>query len=424
MFDFVLARISMVWMFIFFMHFLPRAHKPSKSILMSVVCFSVCTLCDYLTAFEPECGLGTISNTLLQAGLLQLTVFIACKYHDGRALFVGLTGAAYVLLGNALGVEFYVWSGHFFAGLFIAVSMHFLVFTLLYIKLREAFLAQLEKQERRWLRLCIIPFLFYLSVYSVMVWPADIDENPENLLGILFILILMIASYTIIFSSMHNYEKLEKQRADLALMEKYAAGMRQQLELMRVNEEKSAILRHDMKHFSVVLSGFLKNREYDKFEEAMAGTVSRLEELKCEPLCENVSVNSIVSQYLAEAKGYGIKFDCRMDVPMKLPVDEFEFAVVLSNLLSNAVREAAADAGHPGEVRIQAQRVKGQLAIEVSNTYTNEVEFGADGLPVSKRGVGHGYGSRSIQAFVRKYGAVYDCQIENNWFFVRLAMKL
>lgn len=424
MFDFVLNRISMIWMFIFLWFFLPQPLKRQRTISLFALCFLLCAGCNYFVVFDPSFGLGKMGSILLQAFLLQLTVFAVCKYHDGRAFFVGLTGAAYVLLGNVIGVEFYVWGKHFLAGLTIAAAIHFLVFLLLYNKLRKAFLVQLEKQGTRWLQLCIIPLLFYASVYSIMIWPSNIDENPENFLGILIILILMIVSYMIIFRSMEHYEEMEKQREDFALMEKYAAGMRQQLELMRVNEEKNAILRHDMKHYSVVLSGYLKNGDYGKLKEVMAGTLSRLEELKCETWCENVSVNSIVSQYLEEARMNGLKFDCRMDVPSKLPVDEFEFAVVLSNLLSNAVREASADAGHPGEVRVYAQRIKGQLAMEITNTFVNEVIFGGDGLPISKRGLGHGYGSRSIQAFVRKYGAIYDCQVEGRWFCVRLAIKM
>lgn len=424
MFDFVLYRISMAWMFIFLLYFLPRTLRFWKAVFLFALCFAVCTVCDYITMFRPELGLGGIGNSLLQAFLTQLTVFAVCRYHDGRAFFVGLTGAAYVLLGNVLGVEFHVWGKSFITGLMVATATHFLVFLLLYLKLREAFLRQLEKQDGVWLRLCIIPLLFYLSVYSVMVWPADIDENPENLLGTLFIIFLMIASYVILFRAMDSHEKLEKQRADLALMEKYADGMRQQLELMRVNEEKNAILRHDMKHYSVVLSGYLRNGEYDKVEEAMAGTVSRLEELKCESFCENVAVNSIVAHYAAEARKKGIQFDGRIDIAPTLSVDEFEFAVVLSNLLSNAVREAGADAGHPGEIRMDARRVKNQLAIEIANTFVHEVIFGEDGLPVSRRGAGHGYGSRSIQAFAQKYGAVYDCQVEGNWFFVRLVVGI
>ena len=207
-------------------------------------------------------------------------------------------------------------------------------------------------------------------------------------------------------------------------MEKYADGIRKQLEIMRVNDEKNAILRHDLKHHALVLLGYLKNGEYHKLEDIMEGTLAHLEDLKNEVFCENMAVSSIVTQYVEQARKENIDFDCELDIPPELPVDEVEFAVVLSNLLSNAVREAAADKKQSGLVRVYARRIKGQLALEISNTFGNEVEFGKDNLPVSKRGEGHGYGSRSVRAFVQKYGAVYDYQIEDGLFKVRLAIFL
>ncbi len=424
MFEFIQNQISLVWLFVFYTIFLPRNLKLWKSIFIFSTCTAVCIFLSYLFVLQNGSAGAMIANVLLQGLLIQLTVYVVCKYHDGRALFVGLTGAAYVLFGGVIGLEAYIWSGRFYIGILVAALLHLIVFLVLYFKLRKPFLSQLEREDSIWLKLCIIPLLFYVLVYSIMIWPADVVEHPENLLGIFLLVVLMIASYTILFGAMDGYERYQKQKNDIELMEKYADGIRKQLEIMRVNDEKNAILRHDLKHHALVLSGYLKNGEYYKLEELMEGTLAHLEDLKNEVFCENMAVNSIVAQYVEQARKENIDFDCELDIPPELPVDEVEFAVVLSNLLSNAVREAAADKKQSGLVRVYARRIKGQLALEISNTFGNEVEFGNDNLPVSKRGEGHGYGSRSVRAFVQKYGAVYDYQIEDGLFKVRLAIFL
>ncbi|MDE7327264.1 MAG: GHKL domain-containing protein [Lachnospiraceae bacterium] len=424
MFDFILSQMSLIWIFVFYLNFLPRRLKFWKTVFLFVACTVVCVICSYFLILQNGSAGANIANILLQGMLIQFLVYGICKYHDGRAVFVGLTGAAYVLFGGVIGLEAYVWSGCFLAGILIAAAMHLFVFLILYFKLRRAFLSQLDREDSIWIKLCIIPLLFYVLVYSITIWPADVHEHPENLLGIFLLILLMFTSYIILFGAMDGYERYQKQKNDIELMEKYADGIRQQLEIMRVNDEKNAILRHDIKHHAMVLLGYLRNGEYHKLKEAMEGTLSRFEELKVQAYCENVAVNSIVTQYAKQARKGNVLFNCEMDVPSELPVDEVEFAVVLSNLLSNAVREAGADAGQPGVVRIFACRVKGQLAVEISNTFTNEVEFGEDHLPISKRGEGHGYGSRSVLAFVRKYGAVYDYQLEDGFFTVRLALYL
>ncbi len=425
MFDFVLSRISMIWMFIFFLFFLPHSIKRWKVLSLFGICFILCTVCDYFLILQKSSVIAGIANILLEGIAIQLTVFAVCKYHDGRALFVGLTGAAYVLLGGMIGKGIHVfWSDRFFAGLLIASIANFFILLFLCIKLHRAFIRQLERQDSIWIKLCVIPLLFYFLVYSITIWPADIDECPQNLLGAMLMMVLMLISYTILFGAMDSYEKYQRQKYDIVLMERYAAGMRQQLEIMRINNEKNAILRHDMRHQVMVISGYLHNREYQKLEKIMEKTLSQLEELKSEIFCENVAVNSIVAQYAAQARRANVEFRCEADIPSTLPVDEVEFAVVLSNLLSNAVREAGADKEHRGMVQIYACRVKEQLALEISNTFANEVEFGEDKLPRSRRGEGHGYGSRSVQAFMRKYGAVYDYQVEDGLFTVRLAIFL
>ena len=425
MFDFVLSRISMIWMFIFFLFFLPHSIKRWKVLLIFGICFILCTVCDYFLILQEGSDIAGIVNILLQAIFVQLTAFAVCKYHDGRAFFVGLTGAAYVLFGGMIGMEFHVfWSDHFLAGFLIASAANFFVLLFLCIKLHKAFIRQLEREDSIWIKLCVIPLLFYFLVYSITIWPADIDEHPQNLLGAVLLMVLMLRSYTILFGAMDGYEKYQQQKYDIVLMERYAAGMREQLEIMRMNNEKNAILRHDIRHYAIVISGYLQNREYQKLEKVMEKALLQLEELKGEIFCENVAVNSIIAQYADQARKENVEFRCEADIPSKLSVDEVEFAVVLSNLLSNAVREAGADKTQRGMVQIYARRVKGQLAIEISNTFTNKIEFGEDKLPISRRGEGHGYGSRSVQAFVRKYGAIYDYQVENGLFTVRLAIFL
>ena len=100
MFDFVLSRISMIWMFIFFLFFLPHSIKRWKVLSLFGICFILCTVCDYFLILQKSSVIAGIANILLEGIAIQLTVFAVCKYHDGRALFVGLTGAAYVLLGG------------------------------------------------------------------------------------------------------------------------------------------------------------------------------------------------------------------------------------------------------------------------------------------------------------------------------------
>ena len=103
---------------------------------------------------------------------------IRVLFHQFNIIFLGV-----------IGLEAYIWSGRFYIGILVAALLHLIVFLVLYFKLRKPFLSQLEREDSIWLKLCIIPLLFYVLVYSIMIWPADVVEHPENLLGIFLLVV-------------------------------------------------------------------------------------------------------------------------------------------------------------------------------------------------------------------------------------------
>jgi len=63
-----------------------------------------------------------------------------------------------------------------------------------------------------------------------------------------------------------------------------------------------------------------------------------------------------------------------------------------------------------------------QFFLTLSNTFCGAVRFDPDtGAPVSDKS-GHGYGSRSIAAFVKKYGGVLEYKIDKGWFILNLLL--
>lgn len=53
--------------------------------------------------------------------------------------------------------------------------------------------------------------------------------------------------------------------------------------------------------------------------------------------CENRAADSVIGYYCALAKRENIPFQAQANLPLKLPVDEIDMCLVLSNLLENAL---------------------------------------------------------------------------------------
>jgi len=103
--------------------------------------------------------------------------------------------------------------------------------------------------------------------------------------------------------------------------------------------------------------------------------------------CEPPAVNAAVCHYAGLAEQAGIRLEIALDIPSTVAVDALELSMVVSNLMGNPCAE---------------------------DTVLDE-----NGYPLAY-GDGHGIGSKSVIAFVKKYDGELMYKIENGVFRVRL----
>ena len=118
------------------------------------------------------------------------------------------------------------------------------------------------------------------------------------------------------------------------------------------------------------------------------------------------------------AQRENVRYKCQADVPKELEnTNEFVLAVVLSNLVENAINAASKAEGERW-VSVQLLPVKGQLRLEVRNTYAGEIVVSPQtGLPQTTKGEGHGFGLQSVQALCERYKAVFHYATEDGHVF-------
>ena len=95
-------------------------------------------------------------------------------------------------------------------------------------------------------------------------------------------------------------------------------------------------MRHDRRHFEALLYQLLEEGNAEEVKKYLA------ERLAMEPqpvmrYCENTTVNAAINHYMACAKMEKISMTVFANIPGGLPVDELELAIVISNLLENAI---------------------------------------------------------------------------------------
>lgn len=208
----------------------------------------------------------------------------------------------------------------------------------------------------------------------------------------------------------NRQQKLERENALAEYNRKYYEAMEeQQFEIRRI--------RHDLaNHLQVLLS--LPAAEKDSYIQKM------LENPAFEKVLSysgDATVNAVLTAKESLMRQRGISFHAKVDISRELSFEKPDLCALFANALDNAVEACATLEAGKRQVELTARAAKGILAVEVKNPF--EGEF-SNGLPRTTKhdAQNHGYGLRSIQDIVKKYGGNMEIRQENGQFCLFLFM--
>lgn len=418
-------RLSIGFLLLFDAFFLPPRYGKKITAFILAGAFAFSGMIDYF-CFEMV-GSTKVPMWITEAEIviLQFMPFCVCKYRDFRAMFTGITAAVYIMAGNILGSTLYIFGSELWVCVVSEILVHVLLLLIFVRYIRKEFLLILDDSSIGWGWLCLIPALFYAAVYAVSQWPSNVYENPENLLGIYCILALMVCSYLLIIRIAVQVKKEEELLRSMQHMEVYTERLKYEADVVQEKERETAVLRHDLRHMTVLISTYLDENNTEAVRELIGKANSRIEKMKPARYCQNLAVNGILTHCASMAQKKKVSLSIQAEIPQQLWVDEFEFATVVSNLLENAVNAAGeAEEASGRSVRFKAGITKDNMILEIRNHYGKKPEISkVTGLPLSSGGKGHGYGLRSVAAFAKKNDALFDYEIKDDLFFVRLLIK-
>lgn len=424
-FAFLCDRISMLFLLLFQLSFLSCRYSRRRTALLAAAVWLVTAPLEYWQSSMPPEQPMRVAITVAEIIIVQGAAMLFSRYRDFRALFVGLSSAAYVLVGNMLGAMVFNATGRLLPALGLQTVCHIVVLAVLYRYCRQDFLAEVGR-SRYWGYFCLVPALLYGIVYSLSVWPQSIYAQPSNALAIIQVLLLMVVSYIMVFRTIARMRRDADTRRNEELLTASVRAMKREMEANQQNQLQLSILKHDMRHDNSVLLAYLEAGETDKVKTRLLEMNEDLAHIVTARYCENLAVNSVLHTSAALAAQNDVTFRCKALLKKDLPLPELELAAVISNLTENAVQAAARlPAGQERYVNVKICPVKQQLLIAVTNPYAGVLELSPEtGLPRSAKGVGHGYGLQSVRFFAERSNAMFDCDTEDGVFSVRMLIPL
>lgn len=257
------------------------------------------------------------------------------------------------------------------------------------------------------LMLCMPPLGIVCSLV-LLSNPYDVSERYIPMYSaLLLVAVFSLAGILRAMLVLDRQQRLERENALAEHNRKYYEAMeQQQFEIRRI--------RHDLaNHLQALLSlpaeekddYILKMMENPAFEKVLSYS-------------GDATVNAVLTAKENMMRQRGISFCAKVDIPDALPFDKPDLCALFANALDNAAEACAPlDAGKR-KIALNARAAKGILAIEVKNPYDGKQKGGGGQLPETTKADArnHGFGLRSIQETVKKYGGNMELKQEDGWF--------
>lgn len=299
----------------------------------------------------------------------------------------------------------------------------FSIVTVLLIQISELIAARLldNKAKQEYTR--GIKYLLIIPVLSIIMLFMLISFNLNNRfllvcesMGILLINIVVFYLYNMLMEVHHQLR--EKEMMELKV--KVYSG---QLETITQTQKKIRRLLHDMVHHIMQLysmASLNKNAEMleylDKMEQAMINPKEHVSS-------GNKDIDGILNFMLEKAVSILKKVDVQVKIPEDLHTCSFELAVILGNIIDNAIEAARQTEDKWLSLQITAD--KGILFIRVSNSYCGCIKTSGDKLLTSKEDKeNHGLGLDSVKDMIKKYNGDMKRTCDKNIFTVDILLYL
>lgn len=244
------------------------------------------------------------------------------------------------------------------------------------------------------------------------------DTVPATKFWIPVICVLLLSTIiasVILFQKLVQYNEESGKRA---ILENQVRQMQREIvEIQDIYTDMRG-LRHDMRSHLANIS-LLVRREAGSVREELEGYIGKMEEtvgkLDFTYQTGNPITDIIIHQKQQEAEKKQIRLQVDFAYPAKLLIDVYDIAIILNNVLENAI-EACCKAEGEKQIGLHSY-VKGSLFfIEVNNDFGEELVIEEEsGLPVSSKENGrlHGIGISNIQRCAKKYMGDIDIAISD-----------
>lgn len=295
-----------------------------------------------------------------------------------------------------------------------------IIILLEYRFLRKPFLRLASITQKGWLTLALIPCSLLVISIVLATYPTSFARNPTGVIFVYLLGIVIVIIYFAVFEFLFMQYRFQTTKQDLEILKIQNKNLQEKIARDAAATEQSLIDKHDTRHRYQTIISLLEGGQTSEAISYIAQFVGQLEAETSTVYCKDVLLNATLSSYFGQTKKAGITLETRLSLPDTLPVDSGEFSIVVANALENAIKACCLLPEEDRRIVFQCI-YKPKLMLKISNPCKKEIDFSEDGVPLSDEKE-HGFGTRSIIAFCKKYGALCSFTAEDGWFRLKIVL--
>ena len=264
----------------------------------------------------------------------------------------------------------------------------------------------------------VLPLAIFIGtvmpIVEITFMPTWKDRFSRLCLPVFFLLIYRAMSIT-----MQHVKETQQQKKRTQLLQQQMNSLVEHNELIQKSRREVDELQKNLSENYSVIDSLLAEGKVSEAMQFIRRQGNLLDSTRVEIFCAAPLINAAFSIYFRRATAVGIKINHKINLPAKFATDENDLAVLLSNLLENAINASKLQPPDARELSVIIQQEESQYVLEISNRYDFPIKFDDNGLPCTAE-TGHGLGMTSLELFAKKYDAFVDFEHKNN--FVRVLM--
>ena len=308
----------------------------------------------------------------------------------------------------------------------VMILLH-LVITLPWTReVKKHFIPMLDNHlvKKEWNYYWLVPTVFYI------IWQYQINsgaktglENIQNPYNVIFLFIINFGALLIYYIMLMMDGQLA-MNLQLEEEQHYRDLEHVAFQTLQERMEETKRMRHDLRHHIHMVNYYLEEKNYDKLQEYVNAYRESIPDMERIRFCDNRIVNNIIFYFASQAMEQKIDFHAQLVVAEQLNVTDHEIAVLLGNLLENALDACMEQKETERRIIVKGKGDAHSLIFTIDNTCENEIKKNKKGELLTTKSHGNGIGVNSAKKIVERYNGFFSADKKGEMFCVSFMLDL